>query len=420
MNTNKIAISNICLLDIPGRSLRKGYHILIQNGLIQEVSSSPFSLKDLSKIDGKGLTLMPGLIDAHVHVTAPKLDLHNDDIPESEIAIQAGIFLEQMLQRGFTSVRDAGGADFGLAHAVETGLIKGPRLFYSGKALSQTGGHGDFRKPNHGGGCCSVPCGCVLSGSSISRIADGVTEVRKAARDELRKGATQLKIMASGGVASPTDRISNLQYSEEEIKAIVEEASNFSTYVLAHAYTPAAISRCVKLGVRCIEHGNLLDEETAALMVRHGTFLVPTLVIYECLYELGPELGLPIESLQKLDTVRKQGLQAIKIARSQGVKIGFGTDLLGAEGNLWQMREFSLRSQVETPFEILESATMVNGELVMGKNKLGIIAPNAIADLLLIQGNPGEDISLLVNQPDRVKLIMKGGQVMKNTIVSSS
>jgi imidazolonepropionase-like amidohydrolase len=341
------------------------------------------------------------------------MDLANDWIPNSEISIQAARFMEDMLMRGFTSIRDAGGADMGLANAVNKGLIKGPRLFYSGKALSQTGGHGDFRKANIGGDLCS----CACSGSSISLVADGIDEVRKAARNEIRKGASQIKIMSSGGVASPTDRVSNLQYSIEEMRAIVEEAHNAGIYVMAHAYTPEAISRCVEAGVRSIEHGNLLNESTAELMAKKGAYLVPTLVVYESLADLGPKLHYPPESLAKVKDVKEAGLEAIKIARSKGVKIGFGTDLLGTEGQTWQAKEFLIRSAVESPYDIIHSATLVNAEILNQVAKLGVIAPGAFADLLVVNGDPLKDIGLLAAQGEALDLIMKEGVIYKNRLI---
>lgn len=384
--------------------------ILISQGKIQEISSSIPFRNGVKEIDLQHRTVIPGLIDAHVHVTAIDINLANSQYPESEVSIQAEKFLENMLMRGFTTVRDAGGADFGLANAVNKGLIKGSRLFFCGKALSPTGGHGDFRyktAPFEG-------CGCCCSGSNISRLADGVSDVRAAARDELRKGATQIKIMASGGVASPTDKITDLQYSEEEIRAIVQEAEDHGAYVMAHAYSPKAIERCLKCGVRTIEHGNLIEKETAKLMHEHNSFLVPTLVVYKSLAEIGKKLGFPEDSLQKLKIVREKGLEAIQIARKANVKIGFGTDLLGVEAHKMQLQEFSIRSQIETPTETLTAATLTNAEIIQMQHKLGVIAKDAYADLIVLKGNPFEDISFL--HEDQYELILKEGVIYKNRL----
>lgn len=399
-------------MDATNPTPRSNMNVLINHGIIETISSGAIAADDAQIINTHGQTLIPGLIDAHVHVTAAQFDLANDAIPTSEVSIQAAKFLENMLQRGFTSVRDAGGADLGLANAINNGLVAGPRLFYCGHALSQTGGHGDFRKANIGGNLCS----CACAGSNISRIADGVSEVRKASRDEIRKGASQLKIMSSGGVASPTDRISNLQYSCEEIAAIVEEANNAGIYVMAHAYTPQAISRCVELGVRTIEHGNLLDEKSAQKMAQHNAYLVPTLVIYDALFNLGKSSGISEESMAKVNTVRSQGLNAIKIARANQVKVGFGTDLLGTNGHQLESQEFVIRSAIETPLEILESATLINAEIVNHSGKLGIIREGAYADLLLVNGNPLADITILANPEQNLTLIMKDGIIYKNIL----
>ena len=246
-----------------------------------------------------------------------------------------------MLRRGFTTVRDAGGADWGLAQAVERGLIRGPRLFFSGRVLSQTGGHGDFSPREDAPRLCA----CSIRSSGFAHVADGVDAVRKAAREELRRGAFQIKIMASGGVASPSDPIWNLQYSEDEMRAIVEEARSWRTYALAHAYTPEAIARAVRAGVRSIEHGNLIDAETAALMAREGAFLVPTLVTYFKIEELGRALGFPAVSQRKVKDVLDAGLASLEIAKAAGVAIGFGTDLLG-ETHEHQNEEFAIRARV--------------------------------------------------------------------------
>ena len=406
----KFILANCTIVDATKQQPDHGMNVLISDGLIKDISANLIIDVQAQTIDLKGKTLMPGLIDAHVHVTAAKLDLVNDDIPTSEVSVQAAKFLENMLQRGFTSVRDAGGADFGLANAINNGLITGPRLFYCGKALSQTGGHGDFRKANIGGDICS----CACSGSNISRIADGITEVRKAARDEIRKGATQIKIMASGGVASLTDKITNLQYSREEIAAIVEEAQNAGIYVMAHAYSPQAISRCVELGVRTIEHGNLLDEYSAKQMAKYGAYLVPTLVTYDSLFKLGKTNGISADILAKLDIVRSGGLQAIQIARKNKVKVGFGTDLLGIDGHLSESLEFKIRATLETSQQILESVTLINAEILNQTGRLGVVAKGAYADLIVVNGSPLNDITLLADPDQNLDLVMKAGVIYKN------
>ena len=315
-----------------------------------------------------------------------------------------------MLQRGFTTIRDAGGADGGLAEAVEEGLVRGPRIFPSGQALSQTGGHGDLRPRTRS--VSVVACACCEGGAGLARIADGVAECRRAARDELRKGATQIKIMASGGVASPYDPVWNLQYSEEEVRAIVEEARGWHTYVMAHAYSPEAIRRSIDFGVRSIEHGNLIDRATAEHVAGADAFVVPTLVTFDVMHRFGRELGFPEVSLAKLGDVREAGLRSLEILQAAGVRIGFGTDLLGPM-HRHQSREFVIRAEAMAPFDIIRSATTVNAELLNRGSEIGVIAPGARADLIVVDGNPLADISLLDGQGEHLTHIMKDGVFKK-------
>jgi imidazolonepropionase-like amidohydrolase len=391
---------------------RDGLEVLVEGERIKEVSDRPISASTARVVDVGGRTLMPGLIDAHFHAVAADPNIVQvENMPPSLIAQYSRGFLEASVRRGFTTIRDAGGADYGLARAIETGLIAGPRLFYSGRALSQTGGHGDFRPYEQDHGLCS----CGLGARVFSRIADGVPEVRRAARDELRKGATQIKIMASGGVASPSDPTWVLQFSEEEIRAVVWEARSWRTYVMAHAYTPEAIRRCVEYGVRSIEHGNLIDAETAAFVAEQGAFVVPTLCTYDALFKHGPALGFPKVSLDKLESVRTAGLEALELLRGAGVKIGFGTDLLGAMHE-HQLSEFAIRAQVLPAADILRQATSINAELLNRSGELGVVAAGALADLIVVDGDPVADIGLLSGQGEAVLMVMKGGTVFKDLI----
>ncbi|KAG2439715.1 hypothetical protein HYH02_010594 [Chlamydomonas schloesseri] len=334
-------------------------------------------------VDCAGAVLMPGLCDAHVHCTAITADLaalrsHS----EAYVAARAAVILGGMLARGFTTVRDAGGADFGLAQAVEEGIVLGPKILFTGHALSQTGGHGDFR----GRGEDACACGAALRG--IGRVCDGIPEVRKAARDELRRGAHCIKIMASGGVASPTDRLTNTQFSESELKAIVEEAEAAGTYVCAHAYTPAAILRAVRCGVRSIEHGNYLDPHTATEMAFRGAYLVPTLVTYQELGRGGEAAGMPKELVAKVGDALEAGLRSLGVARDHGVVMCFGSDLLG-DLHPAQADELCLRARVLPAVEVIKSATVHCAELFNATLTLGRVRPGFAADLLLLA--PGVD-----------------------------
>jgi imidazolonepropionase-like amidohydrolase len=402
-----LVLRHCAVLDLEAGALVPGSAVRIEGERIVELGRDDLPRGSADELDCGGRTLMPGLIDAHVHAAITSMNLAAmTQKPPTLVALEARGILEGMLRRGFTTIRDAGGADFGIAEAVERGLLCGPRIFFSGRVLSQTGGHGDFR----GIGDEPEVCACRVHTSGFAHVADGVPAVRKAAREELRRGATQVKIMASGGVASPRDPIWNLQYSAEEMRAIVEEAEGWRTYAMAHAYTPEAIARAVEAGVRSIEHGNLIDRATAKLMAARGAFLVPTLVTYFVIEEFGRKLGFPEVSQRKVQDVLAAGLASLEIARDAGVAIGFGTDLLG-ETHVHQSREFAIRARVLPPLEILRSATVVNARLLRREGELGVVAPGARADLLLVDGDPLVDPSLLDGQGERIPLVMKGGAI---------
>jgi imidazolonepropionase-like amidohydrolase len=272
--------------------------------------------------------------------------------------------------------------------------------------LSQTGGHGDFTPREDAPRLCA----CQIHSTGFSHVADGVAAVRKAAREELRRGATQVKIMASGGVASPSDPIWNLQYSAEEMRAIVEEAAGWRSYAMAHAYTPEAIRRAVDAGVRTIEHGNLIDRATAEHMRARGAILVPTLVTYFAIDELGRKLGFPAVSQAKVKDVLERGLASLEIAHAAGVPMGFGTDLLG-ETHDQQSREFSLRGQVLASADVIRSATVVNAAILNRPGELGVIAAGALADLLVVDGDPLANLALLAEPEKGLLAIVKGGRL---------
>jgi imidazolonepropionase-like amidohydrolase len=395
------------LLDPEQPELLGTHDILIEQGIIREVSDQPLDVNSAEVIDARGLTVMPGLIDLHVHVTATHLDVTTAlREPNALTCLRAVPLMHAMLRRGFTTVRDAGGADWGLKQAVEQGLAIGPRLFISGHALSQTGGHGDGRKRSD----FLPPCGCCFRVGQLSRVVDGVDAVRKAAREELQMGADQIKVMASGGVASPTDPVGSFGFSEDELMAIVDEAAARDTYVLAHAYTAPAIDRAIRCGVRTIEHGNLIDENAAELVQERNAFVVPTLVTYGALKKEGARLGLPPESVAKIDDVLDAGLRSLEILKRAGVQMGFGTDLLGELQSL-QSNEFAIRAEVLTTQEILQSATTTAAKVLKMEGKVGRLMPGAFADLLLVNGNPLTNIRCLLGQGDHIPLVMKGGRV---------
>ncbi len=359
--------------------------VLIEDGEIRALGERASADET---IDLGGRALLPGFIDAHYHAYADAVNVAlTEALPLSYLAHHAARMLKDSLRRGFTTVRDAGGAEWGLWRALESGLIDGPRLFYSGRALSQTGGHGDTRAPH------AEPCGCGHIGN-LSEVVDGADNVRRFAREALRRGAHQIKLFVSGGVVSPTDPIWMRQYSAEEIAAAVEEARTRRTYVMAHAYTPEAILHAVENGVRSIEHGNLLNEEAAAAMAARGAYLTPTLVTYQALADEGAALGLPVVSQQKLRDVIDAGAEAVRIARRAGVRVGFGTDLLGPL-HARQLDEFRIRGAFEAPLDVLRAATSVNAALLNQEGVLGVIAPGAAADLVAVEGDPLADLAAI-------------------------
>ncbi len=399
------------LLDPRRDELLEGMQVLVEDGLIKEVADRPITSSTATRIDLGGRTLMPGLIDAHIHLVLLEVNLRQlDDVPLTLLSARASVAMREMLLRGFTTLRDTGGADWGLKSAIEQGLFVGPRLFIAGQPISQTGGHGDFRSRTQ----TQVFCACCSGLSWASRVADGVPDVIKAVRDELRKGADHIKIMASGGVASQADPLESLQYRTDEIEAAVDEATRWGTYVAAHAYTPKAIERAVRAGVRTIEHGNLIDSPTARLMAERGAYMVPTLVAYDSLQKRGPDYGLTEYSLAKNQLVLHAGLRSLEIARTAGVQIGFGSDLLGQLQND-HMNEFSLRREVMSAPEIIRSATLVNAEIVRQTGKIGEIVPGAHADMLVVDGDPYRDIAVL-KDGRHMPAIMLGGRFVKHDV----
>jgi len=346
---------------------------------------------------------MPGLIDNHVHIYIDAARLEWNP-PITYRAHYAHKFLSYILSCGFTSVRDVAGGDHGMAMALRDGLLEGPRFFYGGLCLSQTGGHGDFRPQSQGTDLCD----CGAHTNFLAVMADGVDECVKAVREELRKGAH----MASGGVLSEADPLERSQYSEAEIRAIVEECARRGSYVCAHCHPAEAIRRCAEYGVRSIEHGTLIDEPTARFVAERGTFVVPTVATIMALKQDADKLALPAASLKKLDHVCESSLCSLDIMRQAGVKMGFGTDLFGHH-HTRQGDEFTLRRRVLPAIDILRSATSVNAEILQMQDHLGVVKAGALADLLLVRGNPLQDISLLAANGANLSVIVKDGRFIK-------
>jgi imidazolonepropionase-like amidohydrolase len=387
------------------------HHLLIEEGRIKEISTHPIRMATTTTLRLGGRFVMPGLIDAHFHAYGASLDIGAiDHTLPSLRALQARKHLEDALLRGFTTVRDAGGADMGLVLATQRGLIRGPRIFPAGLGLSQTGGHGDMRAPDH-----YSACSCAYRGAMFL-VADGPDEVRKQVREQFRQGATQIKLFVSGGVLSPSDPLWMNQFTDEEIRAAVYEASTRRSYVMAHAHTAEAAKRCARNGVRSIEHATILDRDAAQLIVQHEAFAVPTLAVIDSVLELGASFGLPAAQLDKAREVSTHALTSLDYLKSADARIGFGTDLLGVIRSR-QSSEFRLRLAVMTPLQILRSATSVNAALLNMIGELGVIAPGACADLLVIDGNPFDDLTVM-ERHEQIVAIMKGGEFVKNLLSS--
>jgi imidazolonepropionase-like amidohydrolase len=405
-------LTNAFLIDCTGRDPHERASVVVEGERIREVRlgrTSPTGAHD-TVIDCAGMTLLPGLTDAHVHIGAVDvniLDQHRE-YPSNLVALMMARILEDTLGQGFTTVRDAGGTDWSFKAAVERGIVEGPRLLISDRPLSQTGGHGDKRRMSERQ---DPEIFCPTAGMR-SVVCDGVDAVRRAAREQLRMGADQIKVMASGGAMSPADELSATQYTLEELRAAVEEAAAARTYVMAHAYNDGSVRKCLKSGVRSIEHGNLIDEETAHLIAESGAYLVPTLVTYEALSEEGGSYGVPENVIRKINEAREFGIQALRFAYEAGTKIASGSDLLGPLQDR-KARELEIKTEVMSSMESLVSATKTNAELFGMEDDIGTVEEGKLADLLVVNGDPLEHIAVL-QDPDNLKLIMKGGRMVKN------
>jgi imidazolonepropionase-like amidohydrolase len=406
------AFQNVSIVDVASGTILSNRTVKTSNGFIESIHSNESeyvvvpSTNDII-VDLKGKYLCPGLFDNHVHLAAVpgEADLGSLYALDTNIVhMRQAYVCQEMLRRGFTSVRDCGGATLALKEAINDGVIQGPRLFIAGHALSQTGGHGDTRGPHTHSECC----GSALM--ALGRICDGVPECIKAAREELRTGADFIKIMAGGGVASPTDKLENVQFTGEEVRAISEVARNANTYVTAHAYTPRSIRHAIDNGATGIEHGNLIDASTARYMALKDCFLTPTLITYATMASDEFPGFLPVEGEAKNEAVLRAGIASLKIASEAGVTICFGTDLLGPLG-VAQSREFGLRAQALSAGDILRSATINPARRAGLEGFLGQVKEGFAADLLILNGNPLEDVGMLDEPEKTVLAVIKEGRV---------
>ena len=406
--TGTIVFKNAFLINGNGGEPSSDATVVVSDGTIREVifDDKGTKLPKGSVIDLKGKTLMPGLIDAHVHAGNIELTLRETSaLPPAVYVHRATTNLETDLQLGFTTLRDAAGLDLGFRAAIDQGFIRGPRLLLSISPLTQTSGASPTPRNSIG---------------VFPEICDGQDEVRRAARRVLGRGADQIKVFADGEVASQleSDRAKPGQwkFTVEEIRAAVEIAESAGTYVMAHTYSPRAIQNCLAAGVRSIEHGNLMDAQTAEMMSEKGAYYVPTLATYDV---LAKEARAEVDAytLEKLEIVGHKGLQALELAYRAGVKIGSGSDIIGPFQHL-KGREFVLKAEVMTPMEAIVSATRTNAELIGMSDRIGTLEPGKLADLIAVDGNPLEDLTVFENGLERVVLVMRQGKIVKDIMNS--
>ena len=404
-----VLFKNATLLDCTGNDPVPSAWVVAENGIIKETGSGPApSFSNADTTDCKGKTLMPGLIEAHIHAslyTNDLGDLHRKYLP-SMGCFKAAKILEDTLLQGFTTARDAGGIDPGFRDAQLQGLIAAPRMQVCGRVLSMTGGHADVRLPTE----LSPP----ITGGMLGVIADGVDEVRRAAREQLRTGVDYIKVMAGGGCASPADEPDTVQYSPEELAAIVYEASAAGKKVLSHNYSTRSMKLCAEAGVHSIEHGNYLDRETAQILKKHGCWLVPTMATYEIMATRGEEFGIPSYFLRKMKEVQQHSENALAIAFEEGVKIGSGSDMVGS-GQPFKALEIELKARVMGAMRAILCTTRDNAELMGIADKVGTIEPGKYADFLILAEDPLKDVRVFQNR-DKILAIVQGGRFVKNIL----
>ncbi len=385
--------------------------IRVEDDVIVEIGPGLHVPTHVPTISAEGRVVMPGLIDAHTHLVGWAPIEQTQRTRPDYLALRAAERAQELLRRGFTSIRDMAGVTVGMAQAHEQGVFQGPRLFWCGLGLSQTGGHGDFSNP------ITPSCGCGMlhggghgggsGGGNITMLVDGADNVLAAARAQLGQGANHVKVFAGGGAASPTDPLEGLQYLPEELVAAVRAANDFGRYVAAHAITPEAIVRCVEAGVRTIEHANLIDLETARYCTDADVFVVPTLVIYDRMVAASDEMNLPAYAVEKSVVALEAAHQSLEHLRRAGTAVGFGTDMVYSPWDPYLFDEFRLRQSVFSPVELLRQATSVNGEILGLGGRLGVLQPGALADILVVDGNPLVDPMVLA-ESDRLTVVQAG------------
>lgn len=415
-----LLLTNLRLFDGETLSMRQGVEILIEGDRIAALPPADQGPQDAERIDCGGRAVVPGLIDAHWHATlvaVSQLAALTQDI--GFIHLMAGREAGATLMRGFTTVRDTGGPAFGLKLAIDKGAVTGPRIFPCGAMISQTAGHGDFRLLSELPRFPDTPPN-PIERQGVALIADGADAVLRATREQLMKGASQIKIMAGGGVSSLYDPLDTVQYTEAEMRAAVEAAADWGTYVCAHVYTPGGIQRAIRAGVKSIEHGQLADEETVRMMAGEGTWwsIQPFLADEDS----NPKSD-PIQQAKQLQ-VAEGTVRAFELARKHNVSLAFGTDILfNPAGAASQGRQLAKFARFMSPLEALHKATgaagallALSGERAPYAGRLGVIRENALADLLVVDGDPETDLAWLDTPDSSLRLIMKGGRVFKTTL----
>lgn len=421
-------IQNVSVWDGNSETLTPNLNVLITDNLIVDVAKKISAPEGAIIIDGNGNTLIPGLSDMHVHIaTTMGMDEIRNDADWMYTSVRAAKSAENFLMMGFTTVRDLGGPVFGIKRAVDEDLIPGPRIYPSGAYISQTSGHGDSRRYNEPSTQWSGAPMHPIDALGWEFVVDGVPEVLKASRENLRKGATQLKLMAGGGIASAYDPIHSIQFTEEELGAAVKAAADWDTYVAVHIYNAKGAIRALNAGVKCLDHGHLLDEEAIKLIKEKNAWLVP-----QTFWNNAPanfwapgEDEIPEALLKKIQPVLDGSVNVMNLAKKHNINVAFGSDAYGDLGfESYALTEFTSRLPWYTPLEILKQATSINAKLLnltgqlnpYQEGTLGVIKKGAYADLLIYDGNPLESLDVIVNPKKNLKLIMKDGKIYKNEL----
>lgn len=404
-----VTVSEGTLLDTETMQMVDNQTVVIEGDRIVDVVDGRSGVRPDVNIDASGQYILPGFVDGHFHHWIVTMDFRRlTKMTAVERGIMMGALAEGTVQRGFTTIRDAGGDNRGLMRAIASGACQGPRIVQAGRILSQTGGHGDFRDAD----APVAECGCQMFHDHAGFVVDGVDACRKAARQALRDGSEFVKIMTSGGVSSPSDPFDSVQFTADEIRAITVETDHRHTYTTSHAYLPESIQLAIDNGVKCIEHGNGLDAPTAVRMVELGVTMVPTLIAYRALSEVGPKAGFPESMLAKNEGVFEMGLNAVEIAKAAGVELGFGTDLLG-EAHHMQNEEFAIRARLEPAADVLRSMYVTNVKLCKMQGQIGIVAPGAFADVVVSRVNPLEDLAGLAEPDANLSSIILQGEPIR-------